>query len=123
MADEIVLTPGGFRPRSMVHPIEVGYVLDGTENRYRLLRPSGEVAADFGEILHRPGNRPVMPANVMRAPEAVPAFSTGWIAYDGWTNNTGHPISSFSTTWVVPRHRKRSRARRFSSSTASRTPR
>src|SRR5262249_27743967 len=26
----------------------------------------------------------------------------GWIAYASWTNNTGHPVSSFRTTWTVP---------------------
>jgi hypothetical protein len=102
MTDDVVLTPGGYRPRSAVHSVEANLLLDGTASRYRLLRPSGETAADFGEIPHRPGNRPVMPANVARAAKVVPEFGSGWITYTGWTNTTGNPISSFSTTWVVP---------------------
>ncbi|CCI53877.1 MAG: hypothetical protein LKG20_02775 [Tetrasphaera jenkinsii] len=33
----------------------------------------------------------------------VPATPiNGWVAFTGWTNGSGSPISSFSTTWTVP---------------------
>ena len=36
-------------------------------------------------------------------PEAVKAaLGSGSIAYAFWSNKTGHPISSFRTTWAVP---------------------
>ncbi|MET9914981.1 hypothetical protein ABZZ74_51480, partial [Streptomyces sp. NPDC006476] len=37
-------------------------------------------------------------------PEAVsPALGAGWITYASWLNNTGTPVSSFTSTWTVPR--------------------
>ena len=38
----------------------------------------------------------------MHAGAAVPAFGSGWIAYGGWTDNTGFAITNFQTTWKVP---------------------
>jgi hypothetical protein len=117
MAEELVITPGGLRRKSLIHRVEPGMVVDGTDGRLRLLHRSGEVIADFGEIAAaRPTGRPLMPRNVVRPPEprpavaadiAVaapppPAFGTGWITYASWTNGTGTPVSSFSTRWVVP---------------------
>jgi hypothetical protein len=43
-----------------------------------------------------------MPGNVARHPTLVPALGSGWIAYAYWTNNSGHPVTRFATTWVVP---------------------
>ncbi len=102
MAEDLVLTPGGFRPKSLVHTIEPGHVLDGTDGRLQAISSSGDVVADFGKLPFRPGDRPVMPANVARLPTLVPTLGSGWIAYADWTNNTGNPITSFATTWVVP---------------------
>jgi hypothetical protein len=60
------------------------------------------MVADLRQIPLRPGREPLMPMNVFR-PEAIsPALGSGWITYAYWNNNTGQPISSFSTTWVVP---------------------
>lgn len=37
-------------------------------------------------------------------PRRVIPFATidGWVAYSGWTNNSGQPISRLATTWIVP---------------------
>jgi hypothetical protein len=113
MADEYVLTPGGLRPKSLVHKVARDNVVDVTDGRLRLMRRSGEVVAELGELPTRPGGRPLMPRNVVPpsvrvAPVApapagvVPAFGSGWITYASWTNGTGTPVSLFSTTWVVP---------------------
>lgn len=103
MAEESVVTPGGLRAKSLVHQIEPGNVLDGTAGQHRVLRPSGEVVADHGVVPLRPGGRPLMPRNVIHPPpRVVPAFGSGWITYASWTNQTGTPVSSFSTTWAVP---------------------
>jgi len=102
MADDNVLTPGGLRPRTLVFHIEPGAILDGDGGRLRKLRPSGEVLYDFGIMPSRPPGRPVMPHNVVGPATVDPAFGSGWITYASWTNNTGAPISLFSTKWVVP---------------------
>ena len=99
MAEDMVLTPGGFRPRSRVHLIEPGHVLDGTGGRLRKLDPSGQLVADFGPILPRSGDEPLMPRNATVMPKEEPS---GLIAYAFWNNDTGNPISSFTTKWVVP---------------------
>ncbi|MBV8096632.1 MAG: hypothetical protein JO110_25990 [Acetobacteraceae bacterium] len=102
MGEEQVLTPGGLRPKSQVHLVEPGHSLRMTNGRVQKIHPSGAMVADLGEIPSRPGPGPLMPRNVF-PPEAIrPALGSGWIAYAYWSNNTGHPISSFSTTWVVP---------------------
>jgi hypothetical protein len=103
MADDLVLTPGGLRPRGQVHLIERGAVIDGTDGRLRKLGTSGEMLTDFGVLRRRSLGAPLHPGNVAH-PEstATPAFGSGWITYASWTNATGIPVSSFSTTWVVP---------------------
>jgi hypothetical protein len=104
-AQDVVITPGGARQRGLVHMIEPGHVIDGSEGKLRKLSPSGEVAKDFGPLHQRPGGAPLMPHNVTHPPRAsgaVPALGTGWITYAYWQNNTGKPITSFATTWVVP---------------------
>src|SRR5262249_25417780 len=35
-------------------------------------------------------------------PGQVPGFGSGWIAYADWQNDSGNPVTSFSTTWTVP---------------------
>ena len=102
MAEEFVLTPGGLRLKSLVHKIESGTILDGSDGRHRMLDSSGRVLADFGLIPYRPTGRPLMPENVAHPAGGVPAFGSGWITYASWTNDTGTPVSLFSTSWVVP---------------------
>ena len=105
MSSNLVLTPGGYKPADLVHHAEAGTVIDGSGGRLRQLSSAGAVLADHGPMLVRAAGRPLQPLNI-RLPElaegVVPAFGTGWIVYAGWTNTTGHPITSFSTTWTVP---------------------
>ena len=46
----ILAAMSGLRPKSQVHLIESGTVIDGTEGRLRNLGPSGEMLADFGVL-------------------------------------------------------------------------
>jgi hypothetical protein len=101
-ADEHVLTPGGFRLRSLVHFIEPGHLLDLAGGNIRKIHISGREVTNFGPLRIRPGAEPLMPGNVVRHPTVVPALGSGWITYASWTNNTGRPVSRFATTWVVP---------------------
>jgi hypothetical protein len=82
MAEEQVLTPGGFRPKSLVHLIEPGHSVRMAANGHaQKIHPNGTVVAEFGEIPLRPGPHPLMPTNVF-VPEAIkPALGSGWIAY------------------------------------------
>jgi hypothetical protein len=43
-----------------------------------------------------------MPLHVAHPPRVVPDFGSGWIASTSWQNDTGTPVSWFSTTWEVP---------------------
>jgi hypothetical protein len=116
---DFVITPGGQRKRSLVHHIPDGTALDSTNLKLRNVLPSGDLMADFGALKPREGGQPLMPFNVTLptlptpkvvqtlAPTEAPATPTpplanGWITYASWYNNTGIPISSFSTTWKVP---------------------
>jgi hypothetical protein len=99
---ELVLTPGGYRHKSLVHRIEPGHVLDQASGNIRLNHEAGHEVMDFGPLKIRPGDQPLMPGNVARHPGLVPALAEGWISYASWTNNTGHPVTRFATSWVVP---------------------
>jgi hypothetical protein len=102
MVEEQVLTPGGYRPKSQVHLIEAGNSLRMQAGRAQKIHPSGDMLADFGAIAPRAGGRPLMPENVFVPEGITPSLGSGWISYAYWSNNSGQPISSFRTTWVVP---------------------
>lgn len=106
MAEELVLTPGGYRPKSLVHKIEPDHILRRTDRHLQKVHLSGTVVDDFGAITEVSGNEPLLPRTTRLLPNtmlrAVPALGYGWIAYAFWNNDTGTPISSFRTTWVVP---------------------
>lgn len=103
MPEDLVLTPGGYRPRSMVHFIENGHSLRMDGLRVLKLDPAGSLIADIGFIEPKLTLQPLMPANVaVPAAAPVPTYGSGWIAYAGWTNDTGSPVSLFRTTWTVP---------------------
>jgi hypothetical protein len=69
-----VLTPGGYRHKSLVHPA-VGQVVPHS-------------------------TRKSLPERTKSL--SVPLLGSGWITYASWANTTGKPISLFSTSWVVP---------------------
>ncbi|WP_427891751.1 hypothetical protein ACQHIV_03990 [Kribbella sp. GL6] len=99
---ELVLTPGGYRKRSVVHEIGPEHVLDLSSGTVKQLHSSGREVADFGPIERREDGVPLMPLNVARRPGVAPALGSGWIAYADWSNNTGNPLTRFATSWVVP---------------------
>jgi hypothetical protein len=110
MGEEYALTPGGYRPKALVHRVPPGTVVDGAAGRLRLIDRSGNVVGDFGTLpKHKPGE-PLTPANVSHAPPArpeaepgPPPLGSGWITYTSWTNfDPATPILYFSTTWLVP---------------------
>ena len=108
MPNDMVLTPGGYRPRDMVHLIAPGNHLYMEGERIEERDSTGKIIAKLGSIPMRPIAGPLMPLNVVKhfgelmEPGPMPSFGSGWIVYSGWSNNSGHPLSSFQTTWVVP---------------------
>jgi hypothetical protein len=88
MREDLVLTPGGYRTRELVHRLEPDHVLQVAEGAIRLLHQKSKAVIEIPRTAARPGE--------------VPGFGSGWIAYASWTNTTGVPISSFQTAWRVP---------------------
>jgi hypothetical protein len=63
----------------------------------------GNVVADFGAVIRKKREKPLMPDNlVIPAEKVVPAMGTGWIVYAGWTEITTGHLTLFKTTWKVP---------------------
>jgi len=116
MNGDLVLTPGGFKPRNLVHHVPPNHLLQMEGQTIKLLQRDGQLVKDLGVIHPRSGPEPLMPRNLAlpvdrvrrRAPEphmpGIAPFAQvdGWVAYTGWANNTGNPISSYSASWVVP---------------------
>ncbi|HZP25038.1 MAG TPA: hypothetical protein VFB04_16455 [Terriglobales bacterium] len=119
MPEQYVITPGGYRPISMVHHVEPGHVLDVSEYQLRKLDLAGKVVAEYGAMPVKAGAGPLMPLNLnairpetyevrpsvggtAAAPARVPGLASGWITYAYWNNGTGRPITSFRTVWRVP---------------------
>ena len=86
MNNDLVLTPGGYRPRSQVHLVKPGRAINLEDPQMGLLRLS---TGSIGNIPKASGQpRPPGPSN--------------WISYAGWFNTSGNPITSFHTSWRVP---------------------
>ena len=109
--DDLVMTPGGQRARSIVHLISPGTILDGEDGKFRNLTPEGESICDFGTIPRRQTGKPLMPGNVSipqpithdSVAAAVPkSLGQGWITFADFTPDSELPVSVFSTSWVVP---------------------
>src|SRR5262249_6530853 len=105
MNGDLVLTPGGFRHKSLVNPIDPGHGLTrletgeladleiATAKVTRLAKPP-VLQAQFA--VHGPGGAPQ--AAQGPAPGALP---NGWQTY-AWWDSGEHPITYFSTEWTVP---------------------
>src|SRR4051794_4098627 len=101
-AAQLVVTPGGVRPRSLVHHVEPEHVLDESDGRIRKLDAAGVPKIDFGPLPRRPGPGPLLSAARAPAEGLTPALGHGWIANSAWENTTGKPVTRFATTWTVP---------------------
>jgi hypothetical protein len=57
--DELVLTPGGWRPKSKVHHVEPGQHIDGKGGRLKIIdTATGKVIEDLGKIPEAESARP-----------------------------------------------------------------
>jgi hypothetical protein len=102
--DELVLTSGGWRPKSTVHRVERGQHVSTKGGRLRKIdTASGEVLADYGEISAPPPDKPELRKAFKKSPEGEEPYpDDGWIVDSEWTNTGAIPISYFSTHWIVP---------------------
>ena len=85
---DYVITPGGPRRKELVHVIRPGEAVTREQGVLRKLDARG-TAIDLAGAAAVVGEEP-------------PALGSGWITYATWTYSGSQPISSFSTTWVVP---------------------
>jgi hypothetical protein len=97
----LVLTPGGWRPRSQVHLIEDGHHVTAKGGRLaKIHTASGKLVQDFGDVSRTNFSRAEASRRALHADFPLPDI--GWIQNTGWSNGTGKPIAYFSTKWVVP---------------------
>ncbi len=105
--DELVVTPGGLRPKSNVHLIENGTHV-GLKNGV-LIKVNNETKSIIKELGKINKIEHHLNRNSLRKFEkhenkimGQPPITDKWIIYSGWQNETGNPISYFSTKWIVP---------------------
>jgi hypothetical protein len=105
MSDDLVLTPGGFRPKSFVNAIEPGHKLTVLETG---LFAKVELATNKTTEITKP---PTLTAQfAVHGPEGAPkghlapppgALPNGWQTY-AWWDSSDKSITYFLTDWVVP---------------------
>ena len=107
--DELVLTPGGLRPKSKVHFVRPGHHISEEKGRLKIMdSETGEIIKDLGEINRVTEKKAanfisrVKLAEKKKGTMAPGPITDGWIINSEWTNNTGNPISYFKTRWIVP---------------------
>jgi hypothetical protein len=84
-----VLTPFGYRDSANVHQIPDGYDL--------ITMPDGHI-----RMQNRTNGAHLDFADSGTGAARAPFTDNGWITYASWLNQTGTPVSSFTTTWKVP---------------------
>jgi hypothetical protein len=84
-----VLTPGGFRHRSLVHRVAKNEALHFTRARIQRINLATKVRKDIAMGRAQLGE--------------VPTLGSGWISYAYWNNDTGSSLTSFRSTWTVPK--------------------
>ena len=85
---QYAITPGGIRPKSMIHTVQPGEIVDRDEigfNRF-----------DVGR------NQFIPPPPLEVATPELPALGSGWITYAAYTEPATNIITFMTTTWVVP---------------------
>ncbi|KAG7089853.1 hypothetical protein E1B28_011497 [Marasmius oreades] len=90
--EEMVMTPGGLRPKSSVIQIPEGGSISLTDTEVHLLDASKRVI----HVSPRSDAKAVPPDTDATLPE-----QSGWISWAQWHRTTS-PIQNFVTTWVVP---------------------
>ncbi|KAF9266520.1 hypothetical protein L218DRAFT_72665 [Marasmius fiardii PR-910] len=92
--EEMVMTPGGLRPKSSVIQIPEGGSIKVTATEIHLLDSSNTIVHTAPKTEAK-----VSPASATTG--APPPLQTGWISWAQW-RRTSSPIQEFVTTWTVP---------------------
>jgi len=105
--EEMVLTPAGYMPKSSTHFVEPGTELRVFNGHIQKIESvSGRMLQDFGQVTVT--DDPIHNINTGGSFEqsfssVEPAAVNGWAAYTYWSNTaTTKPVTSFTTSWVVP---------------------
>jgi len=85
---DAVLTPGGYRNRSLVHHVPQGH---------RVRRRKDQL-----QLVQRRTQRIVARHNVSASDPPVPGLGSGWITFAFWQNPSPESISQIATEWAVP---------------------
>ena len=86
--EEHVVTPGGLRPHSLVHTLELGHRLRQAASGFQKLDSAGHVLQDLPWARFRS--------------ELATKRVAGWVVLASWTNSGGAAVESFSCSWQVP---------------------
>jgi hypothetical protein len=87
-AGQYAITPGGIRPKSMIHTVE-----------------PGEIVARHGTSFQRfdmQRREFVEPAYTDAQPLDLPFLGEGWIVYAYFIETAANVIASMTTSWIVP---------------------
>jgi hypothetical protein len=97
MKNDLKFTPGGPRSRRKVHMVEavrdMALPPGGPRHRSHVHRVESGQSARFSTEVGR---------RLRERDNPGPPDQANWITYAGWSNTTGNPITSFTTTWTVP---------------------
>ena len=91
MAEDLVMTPGGLRPRSQVIRVPRGHAVHLSDGKTRLMNLATKALIDLPKH--------TLSRSIIPAPSDD---GDGWIANTRFTNFTDEPITSFRTKWKVP---------------------
>ena len=95
--NELIIIPGGPRPRSQVHRLASNATTVMAPGGRRLRSQVHPIGVDGG-IVEIKGAAPLKREHQ----NLDPPGQSNWITAAWWLNQTGAPISSFLTTWTVP---------------------
>lgn len=82
-----VLTPNGYRHRTLVHALKKDELLEGAGSHIRVRSRTGGCTVSLEE---------------RQSPGAMAWPPNGWSVFASWANDTGSPVNAFRTTWKVP---------------------
>jgi hypothetical protein len=89
---QFTVTPGGVRPKSMVHEVKPGEIVDLDGARFKRF-----------DLATRKFVAPLGVTKDLEAKAAsLPALGSGWITYAAYVESSSNVINFMTTTWTVP---------------------
>lgn len=101
--DTMAVTPIGLMPKSHVHFVGPQSKVMISGGRVQLIdKVSGKTLEDLGPIGRSLQTQGLMTTFATGNKPSLPTPSEPYQTYAQWTNGTGNPITSFTTSWTVP---------------------